>query len=204
MPTGGAAAGLVATKIDPPQPRAGMLSRPRLITRLGDQPTGRLTVVAAPAGWGKTSLRADWAEADGRPTKFAWVSLDADDNDEGLFWAYVVEALRAVRPDIVSAPPDLSRLPGAVPIRQVVPALINDFRKAADQTVLVLDDYHHITTTAIHDAVAYLIDHLPVEIVPLDYIIVSTVAFAICILSTVLPSWLTAATMKPVDGLRYE
>ena len=159
--TGDAAAKLVATKIDPPQPRTGILRRPRLVSRLIDQPLGRLTVVAAPAGWGKTSLLAEWAGSDGPHTRFAWVWLDADDNDEGLFWSYVVEALRTVRPNIVSAPPDLARLPGAVSIRDVVPLLINDFRKADGETVLILDDYHQIATRTIHDAVSYLIDHLP-------------------------------------------
>jgi LuxR family maltose regulon positive regulatory protein len=106
-------------------------------------------------------LLAEWAKSDGPPTRFAWVTLDADDNDQGLFWSYVVEALRGMRPDVVSLAPDLSRLPGVRPLRDVVPGLINDFRNVAEQTVLILDDYHQITTSAIHDAVSYLIDHLP-------------------------------------------
>ena len=158
---GDVAAGLVATKIDPPEPRPGVFPRPQLIDRLDDRPLGRLTVVVAPAGWGKTSLLAEWAQLGGRSAGFAWVSLDADDSDEGLFWSYIIEALRTARPGVVSVVPDPARLRGAVPFRDVVPILINDFRQAAEQTVLVLDDYHHISTRTIHDAVSYLIDRLP-------------------------------------------
>ena len=130
--------------------------RPR---RPGADPA--LTLVSAPAGFGKTTLVADWF-ADDDTT--AWLSLDPGDDDPTRFWTYVVAALERGRPRR-SAPRRVrsSRTP-APPIEAVVATLINDLETAATDLVLVLDDYHVIESAEIHDSVAFLLEHLPPQV----------------------------------------
>src|SRR5689334_15987587 len=97
-PPGDGAAGLdalLATKLHIPRARPGLVPRPRLLDRLAEALTGGLTVVCAPAGFGKTALLADWARRSGRPV--AWLSLDAGDNDPVRFWRHVAASLGGVR-----------------------------------------------------------------------------------------------------------
>src|SRR3712207_368956 len=112
-----AGAPLLATKRYAPRWRPGLVSRPHLIARL-DQGAGRkLTLVAAPAGFGKTTLLAEWlaaAPAGGRPA--AWVSLDPGDNDPALFWAYVITALQTIRAGVGGTALALLRSPQPPPI----------------------------------------------------------------------------------------
>src|SRR3712207_4955461 len=118
-PPGQTAAGvpLLETKLYVPRRRPGLVSRPRLIERL-DQGTERtLTLVSAPAGFGKTTLLAEWlaaTSAGGRPA--AWVSLDPGDNDPALFWAYVITALQKVRSDVGEGALSLLQMPQPPPI----------------------------------------------------------------------------------------
>jgi LuxR family maltose regulon positive regulatory protein len=120
-----------------------------------DQPA--LTLVSAAAGFGKTTLVAEWF-ADGPAT--AWLSLDRRDNDPALFWTYVVAALQTVTPDVGATARSL--LDGPQPsIDAVVATLLNDLHAVAHDVVLVLDDYHVIELPEIHEAVAYLLAHLP-------------------------------------------
>ena len=87
---------LLATKLHVPHTRAGLLARPRLADRLSEGVGGELTVVCAPAGFGKTALLADWARGRGRPV--AWLSLDAGDSDPVRFWRYVAAAIGGAHP----------------------------------------------------------------------------------------------------------
>jgi LuxR family transcriptional regulator, maltose regulon positive regulatory protein len=90
---------LLETKLFIPRPRPGLVSRPRLMERLNQASAGKLTLVSAPAGFGKTTLLAEWlasAEAGTQPA--AWLALDQSDNEPALFWAYVIAALQTVRP----------------------------------------------------------------------------------------------------------
>src|ERR687889_380950 len=89
---------LLATKLHIPRPRPGFLSRPRLLELLNDGATRELTLVCAPAGFGKTSLLGDWARRSRRPV--AWLSLDGGDGDPARFWRYVAAALDRTRPGV--------------------------------------------------------------------------------------------------------
>jgi LuxR family maltose regulon positive regulatory protein len=89
---------LLATKLHVPRPRPGFLARPRLTERLTDGTAHELTLICAPAGFGKTSLLGDWARRGQRPV--AWLSLDAGHSDPARFWRYVAAALDKVRPGV--------------------------------------------------------------------------------------------------------
>jgi LuxR family maltose regulon positive regulatory protein len=150
-----AAARFLATKLHPPSARPNRISRPRLLARLDE---GRpLTLVAAPAGFGKTTLLSDWVRQN---SKVAWLSLDDDDNDPARFWGYVVAALRQVEPAVGEAALAWLQSPPA-PTVAVVSELINQLAALPERLVLVLDDYHVISAPPIHEALAYLLDHLP-------------------------------------------
>jgi LuxR family transcriptional regulator, maltose regulon positive regulatory protein len=160
-PEGGAAGPdeLLATKLHIPRARRGLVPRPRLAGRLTEALAGELTVVCAPAGFGKTALLADWARRSGRPV--AWLSLDAGDNDPVRFWRHVAAALGGVREGVGQR---LAPLLGPLAPRSfeaVVTTLVNELAAAPDELVLVLDDYHLIESPAVHESVMFLLGHLP-------------------------------------------
>ena len=151
---------LLTTKLHPPRRRRTLLARPRLrdlATRSGHH---ALTLVSAPAGFGKSTLVADWFAAE-RTT--AWLSLDERDDDLEQFWTYVLAALATVTPDVSANTAPLLQSGGA-PLGTVVGTLINDLETASQDIVLVLDDYHVITAPEIHDSVAFLLEHLPPQL----------------------------------------
>jgi LuxR family maltose regulon positive regulatory protein len=149
---------LLATKLHIPRARDGLVPRPRLVDRLTEALAGELTVVCAPAGFGKTALLADWARRSDRPV--AWLSLDAADNDPVRFWRHVAAALGSARP---GAAERLTALLGPPPgsVEVAVAALVNELAAASDVVVLVLDDYHLIESPAVHESVMFLLEHLP-------------------------------------------
>ncbi len=175
---------LLTTKLYIPPVRPELVSRPRLTERLNAGLHRKLTLVSAPAGFGKTTLLSEWIhsgvrsrEYEGRdgnvhktlpipystlPTlRFAWLSLDEGDNDPARFLAYFVAALQTTRPDVgksVSAALQSSQPP---PIRAILTALINEIAAIPARFALVLDDYHLIGAQPIHDGVAFLLDHQP-------------------------------------------
>ena len=166
-PPGQSVAGmpLLATKLYAPRWRRGLVSRPRLVARLDQGLTRRLTLVSAPAGFGKTTLLAEWLSAPssgGRPA--AWVSLDPSDNDPARFWAYVIVALQSVRDGAGAAALSLLHAPQPPPIEAVLTSLINELVAIDDDVVLVLDDYHAIEAQPIQVATAFLLDHLPPQV----------------------------------------
>lgn len=150
---------LLATKLHPPV-RRGLVTRPRLVDRL--RPTERrITVLEAPAGWGKTSLLTDWAASAAGGLRVAWVALDGGDNDPVLFWSYVLAALRTCTPAVSDRPLAALRA-GARALREAaLPLLVNDLVAAPDPLVLVLDDYHVIAEPDVHETLALLLDRLP-------------------------------------------
>ena len=157
------------TKLYIPPPRPNLVARPRLIARLnaGLRPGHRLTLVSAPAGFGKTTLLSEWANQrvfeSVHPT-FAWVSLDEGDDDLTRFWAYLVAALQKAGADIGAGVLNTLQNPQPPLLTSLLTILINELSAlpASDGPyVLVLDDYHLITTQSIHDALAFLLDHLP-------------------------------------------
>ena len=151
---------LLLTKIEPPQPRPGHVSRAGLVGRLREGLHRRVSLVAAPAGWGKTSLLAEWLTVE-EEAAVAWVSLDEDDNDPARFWAYVSGALRTAGLEVPAAFETAVAAPGTSAGDAALPLLINAMATAGRPYVLVLDDYHLITDAAVHDGVRFLLDHLP-------------------------------------------
>jgi LuxR family maltose regulon positive regulatory protein len=155
---------LLATKLFVPSPRPGLVARPNLIDRLNDGLHGRLTLVSAPAGFGKTTLVSEWVSSCGRPV--AWLSLDKGDNDPTIFLAYLVSALRTIKPGIGVGILSIldttqSRPP---PTESLLAMLLNELTSISDDLILVLDDYHVIEARSLNQAVTFLIEHLPPRI----------------------------------------
>ncbi|HEX6797729.1 MAG TPA: LuxR C-terminal-related transcriptional regulator [Ktedonobacterales bacterium] len=154
---------LLATKLSIPPARPQIVRRRRLIGWLAQQAHTPLTLVVAPAGFGKTTLLAEWrATLTGRDVAVAWVSLDEADNDPAQFWSYVVAALRRIAaphlaPETVA--PLRSRHPAGLAL--TVAGVINALAASPRDITLILDDYHVISAPAIHESVAYLLEHLP-------------------------------------------
>lgn len=121
--------------------------------------TNGVILVCTPAGFGKTTLLAEWAEC-ARST-VAWLSLDPEDSDPARFWRYVAVALDRACGGLAEQVLPLLRAPGAGTSQRVVTALINELAAAGDDLVLVLDDYHVIASQPIHGAMAFLLSHLP-------------------------------------------
>src|SRR5436305_8619727 len=153
---------LLTTKISVPPVRLNMVTRPRLTQRMNTALRGTLTLIVAPAGWGKTTLLSAW-HADARPGAWplAWVSLDEGDNDPIRFWTYVISALNPLHPGVGETPLALMYGSSSPPIGDVLASLVNALIQLPTETVLVLDDYHLIEAQPIHDALTYLVEHLP-------------------------------------------
>ena len=155
---------LLETKLHVPRRRQGLVARPRLIDLLSRGAETALTLVSAPAGFGKTSLLADWlatAGADGRAA--AWLSLDQRDNDPALFWTYLVAALKTAVPGLGGSAPPLLESPPP-PMEVVLATLLNDLGGVSNEVVLVLDDYHVIDARDVLDGMAFLLEHLPPQL----------------------------------------
>jgi LuxR family transcriptional regulator, maltose regulon positive regulatory protein len=152
---------LIATKLHVPSRRPSTVSRPRLTDRLSGQ--AQLTLIAAPAGFGKTSVLTEWLTTLGVDSRVAWVSLDERDNDNDLFWRYVISALDRAAPGVGTAALKLLASPSA-PLDATVATLINDLDAASTRIVLVLDDYHVIENAAIQTGMELLLGSLPANI----------------------------------------
>jgi LuxR family maltose regulon positive regulatory protein len=153
---------ILATKLHAPS-RAGVMPRPELVRRLAEGPRRRMVLLGAPAGSGKTTLLNEWAENDGS-RNFAWLSLDAGDDEPTAFWTYAIEALRRAAPAAGARSLPVLQAPGTDVVRDVLPNLVNELAEDDRPLVLALDDYHAITSTEIHDALAYLADHAPARL----------------------------------------
>jgi LuxR family maltose regulon positive regulatory protein len=149
---------LLATKLHVPRPRPGFLVRLRLLERLTQGTAGALTLVCAPAGFGKTSLLGDWARRSRQPV--AWLSLDGGDGDPARFWRYVAAALDGLRPGVARRVEALFQ-GGQPPLEAVLAVLVNELVQGSGEVVLVLDDYHLVEEPAVHDGLAGLLERLP-------------------------------------------
>src|SRR6185437_2779171 len=158
------AAPLLETKLHIPRWRRSLVARPRLSERLSRGAESALTLVSAPAGFGKTTLLAEWlAVAATGERSVAWLSLDQRDNDPALFWTYLVAALNTGVPGVGSG--SLSVLqPPQPPNEAGLVALLNDLDAISNDVVLVLDDYHVIDARDVQDGMAFLLEHLPPQI----------------------------------------
>ena len=162
---------LLTTKLYIPPIRPGLVSRPRLVERMkagfpGQDDnlsegsyTRKLTLISAPAGFGKTTLLSVCATHCGLPV--AWLGLDAADNDPAHFLAYLVATLRSIKPGFGEGILGALRRPQAPPVASLLVGLINELAAIPAPFILVLDDYHTIESGAVHDAVAFLLDHQP-------------------------------------------
>ena len=153
---------LLETKLYIPKWRAGLVSRPRLVERLDQGTERKLTLVSAPAGFGKTTLLAEWvAAAPASERSTAWISLDQSDNDPALFWSYFIAALQTVQSRVGESTLSLLQSAQPPPIELALTSLINEINAIQDDFILVLDDYHVIDTKSVHDGIAFLLEHLP-------------------------------------------
>jgi LuxR family maltose regulon positive regulatory protein len=180
---------LLLTKLTPPRLRTALVAREALLARLDDGLERKLTLLAAPAGFGKTTLVASWLaslaerqKAKGKrqneeevsedapllsltfsltPSQVAWLALDRGDNDPVRFWRYVIAACQAFQADIGAAALALLHTTQQPPFESALTAFINDLAQLSGRHVLVLEDYDLITARQIHDLVDFLLDHLP-------------------------------------------
>jgi LuxR family maltose regulon positive regulatory protein len=196
---------LLATKLYIPPVRPELVTRPRLVERLNAGLFGpnaslsegrglqkglrfarKLTLISAPAGFGKTTLLSEWVAdfgltpAGGKPEskvqdqeskiRVAWLSLDAGDNDPVRFLAYVIAAFQTIEEGVGRGALGALQSPGFAkantpsPMEELLTALINQINAIPDGLILVLDDYHLVTAQSIHDALAFLLDHLPANL----------------------------------------
>ncbi len=156
---------LLSTKLALPRPHQSLVLREPLLARLDEGLEHRLTLLSAPAGFGKTTLMSEWIATRSElrdPPAVAWVSLDAGDNDAVRFWRYVITACRVFDASTGESALELLRASRRLPLEAALTTFINDLAHIEHRCVLVLEDYHVITSPQIHETLAYLIDHLPV------------------------------------------
>ena len=153
---------LLLTKLSVPSARSTLVSRPRLGERLDEGLGRKLTLISAPAGFGKTTLLSAWPDApSGNDRPVAWLSLDPGDNDPARFWRYFITAVDQLQPGSGETALALLGSPQAPPIEAILTTLLNELVDLSTDAVLVIDDYHLIESQTIHEALTFLIDHLP-------------------------------------------
>lgn len=150
---------ILATKLYIPTLRAKIVLRPRLIDRLNNGRHRRLTLISAPAGFGKTTLVSEWIASCEKP--IAWLSLDEGDNDLTRFLTYFIAALQTIIPKIRAGALRMLQSAQPPPTESVLNILLNDIVAIPDDVILVLDDYHLIDSKVIDQALAFLLEHLP-------------------------------------------
>ena len=150
---------ILATKLYIPPLRAKVVLRSRLIERLNEGLHRKLTLISAPAGFGKTTLVSEWVAGRKRPV--AWLSLDQGDNDPTRFLVYLIAALQTIAGNIGEGALKMLRSPQPPPIESILTALLNEITTVPDNFTLVLDDYHIIDARPVDDALTFLIEHMP-------------------------------------------
>ena len=152
---------MIATKLYVPKLRRGLVARPRLLERLRRGEESRLTLVSAPAGFGKTTLLAEWlGETPGDDRSVAWLSLDPSDSEPSSFWTYVVAAFQRAVPCVGSGALELIAS-SPLPTDLVLTTLLNELAAAPGEVWLVLDDYHLVDSRDVRDGMTLLLEHLP-------------------------------------------
>lgn len=161
---------LLLSKLTPPHLPLSLVARPRLLKELDGICAHPLTLVSASAGSGKTTILSAWAassrqnerlQAAGHEPALAWLSLEALDNHPVRFWASVIAALRTCLPGVGKTALALLHSPEAPPLSTCLSHLLNEIGQVSRELILLLDDYHVISDQAIHEAMLFLLDHLP-------------------------------------------
>lgn len=150
---------LLTTKLYTPTLRQNFINRRRILDRLDEALNRKLTLIAAPPGYGKTTLLSIWARE--RDIPAAWLSLDSEDNDLSMFFQYLIAALQTIYPQVGLVTLSQLKSPQLPSKKAILATLINDLDQVEDNFALILDDYHWIEEQRIHSSLSYLIDHLP-------------------------------------------
>jgi LuxR family maltose regulon positive regulatory protein len=164
---------LLATKLYIPRARPNLVPRPRLIARLNEGMACPFTLVSSPAGFGKTTLLSEWIPQSQR--RVVWVSLDEGENDPTRLWAYFIAALQGLETSLGKKAMAFLQSPPPFALESFQNTLLNEIAAFPEPFALVLDDYQVIESSAIHGALAFLIDHLP----PPMHLIVTTTCLVI-------------------------
>jgi LuxR family maltose regulon positive regulatory protein len=161
---------LLSSKLAPPRPPLSLVERSRLLNELDAARTHPLTLISASAGSGKTTLLSAWvassrekrrSQAAEREPALAWLSLEALDNDPIRFWASVIAALRTCLPRVGKTALAMLHSQEAPPLSIILANLLDEIGRMHKELILILDDYHVIEDQFIHEAMLFLIDHLP-------------------------------------------
>ncbi|MFQ4139236.1 LuxR C-terminal-related transcriptional regulator [Nodosilinea sp. PGN35] len=153
---------LLLTKLHRPSPRSHLVRRDRILQTLQQGLGSRLILVSAPAGFGKTTALSEWAQQTQPPV--SWLALDERDNDPTRFWNYLVAALQKADRPLGEATLSMVQSPELIPFEAFLTPLLNELTQLQSDLVLVLDDYHVITTPAIHEGLGFLLEHLPTAV----------------------------------------
>lgn len=150
---------LIATKLYIPPSRPGIVLRPRLTERLNPSLHRKLTLISAPAGFGKTTLVSEWVAVGRRPV--AWLSLEEEDSDLVRFLTYLIASLQTISGEIGAQVLPVLQSPQPLPIEAILTTLINDISAIPDDFILVLDDYHLVDDPSVDRALGFLLEHMP-------------------------------------------
>jgi LuxR family maltose regulon positive regulatory protein len=152
---------ILATKLYIPPPRTNLVPRPRLIERLNAGLIDKcaLTLISAPAGYGKSSLISDWLS--GGDLKACWLSLDEGDSNLSSFLSYFVAGLQKIMPNIGNGVLVTLESPLPLPTESILTSLLNEITSIPDDFLFVLDDYHAVDSKPIDEALSFLLKHLP-------------------------------------------
>lgn len=150
---------LLATKLFIPKLRSAIINRNRLTDRLNDGLQNKLTLICAPAGFGKTTLLIDWISKNNWPV--AWVSLDQTESDPLCFIKYLTGALQTIEKNIGESTQSMLEAPGDFHIEPIIMNLINDVSNIDNEFLLVLDDFHVIDSQQVYKIIEFILDHSP-------------------------------------------
>ncbi|MEX1309565.1 MAG: hypothetical protein AB1Z65_04030, partial [Candidatus Sulfomarinibacteraceae bacterium] len=156
----GHASAVLASKLEPPQIRSDFVGRPSLVARLDHSLEGRVTLISAPAGYGKSTLVAQWLEGESAPLS-AWLSLDRLDSDLERFTRYVVAALRRAQPECLTHTEELLGSPTLPPPEYLAEVMVSEIGELRERVVLVLDDYASIREELVHELMDQLVKRFP-------------------------------------------
>jgi LuxR family maltose regulon positive regulatory protein len=150
---------LILTKLNVPRISGDLIPRPHLIKKLTDGLDRKLSLVCAPAGYGKTTLISQWLADSSRPV--VWLALDENDNDLGVFLGYFMAAVQSKYQIFDHATLDLLKAPQLPPLDQIITTLINELTELGESILLVLDDYHTIVDTEVHQFIKAIVAYMP-------------------------------------------